>query len=51
MKQVVLASGNAGKLKEFGQHLSGLGIELVPQDQFISQEVEEPALSFLSNIV
>ena len=46
MKQVVLASGNAGKLKEFGQHLGGLGIELVPQEQFISQEVEETGLTF-----
>ena len=51
MKQVVLASGNAGKLKEFGQHLGGLGIELVPQEQFISQEVEETGLTFVENAI
>ncbi|MFT7179464.1 MAG: XTP/dITP diphosphohydrolase, partial [Oceanospirillaceae bacterium] len=38
MKQVVLASGNAGKLKEFGQCLAPLGIELVPQNEFVSEE-------------
>ena len=51
MKQVVLASGNAGKLKEFGQHLGGLGIELVPQEQFISEEVEETGLTFVENAI
>jgi len=51
MKQVVLASGNAGKLKEFGQCLASLGIELVPQDQFITEEVEETGLSFVENAI
>jgi len=51
MKQVVLASGNAGKLKEFGQRLAPLGIELVAQDQFITQEVEETGLSFVENAI
>jgi len=51
MKQVVLASGNAGKLKEFGQCLAPLGIELVPQNQFISEEVEETGLSFVENAI
>jgi len=51
MKQVVLASGNAGKLKEFGQCLAPLGIELVPQNQFINEEVEETGLSFVENAI
>jgi len=51
MKQVVLASSNAGKLKEFGQCLASLGIELVPQDQFITEEVEETGLSFVENAI
>ena len=51
MKQVVLASGNAGKLKEFGQCLAPLGIELVPQNQFLSEEVEETGLSFVENAI
>ena len=51
MKQVVLASGNAGKLKEFGQRLASLGIELVPQNQFVTEEVEETGLSFVENAI
>jgi|TARA_B110000503_G_C7137606_1_gene409501 XTP/dITP diphosphohydrolase len=51
MKQVVLASGNAGKLKEFGQRLAPLGIELVPQNQFVTEEVEETGLSFVENAI
>jgi XTP/dITP diphosphohydrolase len=51
MKQVVLASGNAGKLKEFGQCLAPLGIELVPQNEFVSEEVEETGLSFVENAI
>ena len=51
MKQVVLASGNAGKLKEFGQCLVPLGIELVPQSQFVSEEVEETGLTFVENAI
>jgi len=51
MKQVVLASGNAGKLKEFGQCLAPLGIELVPQNEFVSDEVEETGLSFVENAI
>lgn len=51
MKKVVLASGNAGKLKEFGQCLTPVGIELIPQDQFITQEVEETGLSFVENAI
>jgi XTP/dITP diphosphohydrolase len=51
MKQVVLASGNAGKLKEFGQCLALLGIELVPQNEFVSEEVEETGLSFVENAI
>ena len=51
MKQVVLASGNAGKLKEFGQCLAPLGIELIPQGQYITQEVIESGLSFVENAI
>lgn len=50
-QKVVLASGNAGKLVEFGQSLAPLGIELIAQSQFISQEVEETGLSFVENAI
>ncbi|MDC9720667.1 MAG: RdgB/HAM1 family non-canonical purine NTP pyrophosphatase [Gammaproteobacteria bacterium] len=51
MKQVVLASGNAGKLSEFGQCLAPLGIELVAQNKYITKEVEETGLSFVENAI
>ena len=50
-QKVVLASGNAGKLVEFGQSLAPLGIELIAQSQFINQEVEETGLSFVENAI
>ena len=50
-KKVVLASGNAGKLAEFGQTLAPLGIELIAQSQFVSEEVEETGLSFVENAI
>lgn len=50
-KKVVLASGNAGKLAEFGQSLAPLGIELIAQGQFITDEVEETGLSFVENAI
>lgn len=50
-KQVVLASGNAGKLAEFGQTLAPLGIELIPQSEFLSVEAVEDGLSFVENAI
>ena len=51
VKKVVLASGNAGKLAEFGQRLAALDIELVPQSQFIAAEADETGLSFVENAI
>ena len=48
---VVLASGNAGKLRELGQVLSPLGVTLAPQSQFDVPEVEETGLSFVENAI
>jgi inosine/xanthosine triphosphate pyrophosphatase family protein len=42
MKQLVLASGNAGKLKELSALLAPLGIEVLPQSAFNVTEAEEP---------
>jgi XTP/dITP diphosphohydrolase len=50
-KKVVLASGNAGKLAEFGQNLAPLGIELIPQSEFVTVEAEETGLSFVENAI
>lgn len=49
MKQLVLASGNAGKLKELSALLAPLGIEVLPQSAFNVSEAEEPHPSFVEN--
>ena len=49
MDKIVLASGNAGKLKEFAQLFSGWQIAVHPQSEFVSGEAEETGLSFIEN--
>ncbi|MDZ7783406.1 MAG: RdgB/HAM1 family non-canonical purine NTP pyrophosphatase [Halioglobus sp.] len=49
--RIVLASGNAGKLREFSQTLAPLGVDLVPQSAFDVPEVEESGLSFVENAI
>jgi XTP/dITP diphosphohydrolase len=51
MQQIVLASGNAGKLREFNQVLADLNIEVVPQSKFEVGEVEETGLTFVENAI
>lgn len=48
---VVLASGNAGKLREFAALLAPLGMKLAPQSQWQVPEVEETGLSFVENAI
>lgn len=48
---VVLASGNAGKLREFAEALAPLGVDLVPQSAFDVPAVEESGLSFVENAI
>jgi XTP/dITP diphosphohydrolase len=49
IRQVVLASGNAGKLREFGALLAPLGLELLPQSTLGVPAAEEPFDTFLEN--
>ena len=42
----VLASNNAGKLREFEQLFSKLGVEVLPQAQFGVEDADETGLSF-----
>ncbi|WP_172201546.1 RdgB/HAM1 family non-canonical purine NTP pyrophosphatase [Niveibacterium sp. COAC-50] len=49
MKQLVLASNNAGKLREFSALLAPLGIEVLPQSHFNVPEAEEPHCTFVEN--
>lgn len=46
---LVLASNNAGKLKEFGQLLAQLDFDVRPQGEFGVPEAEEPYLTFVEN--
>ena len=49
MNKIVLASNNAGKLREFAQMFTPLGIELLPQAQFGVPEAAEPHVTFVEN--
>ena len=49
MKKLVLASNNAGKLREFGQMLARIDIEVLPQAQFKIPEADEPHITFVEN--
>jgi len=47
--KLVLASGNPGKLKEFGALLADSGFEVVPQVSLGVDDAEETGLSFVEN--
>lgn len=49
MKPLVLASGNPGKLREFGQMLAQFDFELLPQSYFSVLEADEPYDTFVEN--
>ncbi len=48
-KTIVMASGNAGKLKEIARILEGLNVEVVPQSDFDVEEAEETGTTFVEN--
>lgn len=48
-RTLILASNNAGKLKEFGEMLAPLGFEVRPQREFNVPEAEEPHPTFVEN--
>jgi len=47
--RLVLASGNAGKVREFKRLLEPLGIEVIPQAKLAIPEPEEPHVTFVEN--
>jgi XTP/dITP diphosphohydrolase len=49
VKKLVLASGNAGKLREFAQLLAPFDFEVLPQSAFNVPEAEEPHITFVEN--
>lgn len=51
VRQVVLASGNKGKLAEIRSLLEGTGLGVVPQSEFAIVEVAETGLTFVENAI
>ncbi|MBL8250158.1 MAG: XTP/dITP diphosphatase [Candidatus Competibacter sp.] len=49
MRRWVLATGNAGKVRELEAVLAGFDLEIAPQSAFAVPEVEETGLSFVEN--
>ncbi len=49
MQKLVLASNNAGKLREFAELLAPLDFQLVPQADFAVPEADEPHVTFIEN--
>ena len=48
-QRLILASNNAGKLKEFAEILAPIGFELHPQGEFNVPEADEPYANFVEN--
>ncbi|WP_373755345.1 RdgB/HAM1 family non-canonical purine NTP pyrophosphatase [Neisseria sp.] len=49
--RIVLASGNAGKLREFGRWFAERGITVLPQSDFNVPECPEPHPTFIENAI
>jgi len=50
-QRIVLASNNAGKVREFNQLLAGSGFEVLSQSEFDVAEAEETGLTFVENAI
>jgi XTP/dITP diphosphohydrolase len=51
MKQIILASSNRGKVREFNELLTGRDLEIIPQSHFNVPDIEETGLSFVENAI
>src|SRR5690554_6806824 len=49
--KLVLASGNAGKLREFQQIFAHSGMDVLPQAEFAITDAEETGLTFVENAI
>lgn len=50
-QRIILASNNAGKLREFNRILADRQVEVISQAEFDIPEVEESGLSFVENAI
>ena len=51
MKKIVLASNNKGKVREFGEILATLNMEVIPQAKFDIEDADETGLTFVENAI
>lgn len=51
MQEIVMASGNSGKLQELQEILEQYDVTLIPQSQFEVEAAEETGLSFVENAI
>jgi XTP/dITP diphosphohydrolase len=51
ISKIVLASGNAGKVREINKLFAGCGIEVVPQSELNVPEVPETGTTFVENAI
>lgn len=51
MKDILLASGNKGKVNELKEMLAPFGLNVVPQSQFNVEEVPETGTTFVENAI
>ncbi len=51
IEKIVLASGNAGKVREINKLFAGSGIEVLPQSSFDVPEVAETGTTFVENAI
>ncbi|SDX14388.1 RdgB/HAM1 family non-canonical purine NTP pyrophosphatase [Nitrosomonas oligotropha] len=49
LKKLVIASNNSGKLREIGELLALLAINVAPQSEFNISEADEPHITFVEN--
>lgn len=51
MQKIVLASNNKGKVREFGEMLSKLDMQVLPQAEFDIEDADETGLTFVENAI
>jgi len=51
MKDILLASGNKGKVNELKEMLAPFGLNVVPQSEFNVEEVPETGTTFIENAI
>ena len=49
LRRLVIASGNRGKIREIGQLLAPLGVEVIPQGELGVSAAAEPHVTFVEN--